>query len=313
MYQRRSKLLRRGKGYDFFQGYKKREQDVLEVLADLVVGKLFRWLMHLHIQSSVFLLIWDPTESFQGTVKFDKHGRPRCKNQNQLLSFILNSKILLNDRRAPKIPGKDQLNPLLSAVKVICSSLLFEHNELKHHVFAIEQLQHAVYAATNKAPIYHGIGHTDINMEWTMNCLDFFRYHMMSKESMMLSAKMEELPTVQKPSAWQEPLKNGAVALSKHWKGTYSFLDPREQLRLRDRSDEDDSDVYFSDKNIDEGKIQEGFPQTALHYKMRLTEVDASARLSSDPPSEVAETIRRTSSLLARGRRAQRSAKDTRP
>lgn len=39
MYQRRAKMLRRGTGYDFFRGYKKREQDVIEVLRDLIVGE----------------------------------------------------------------------------------------------------------------------------------------------------------------------------------------------------------------------------------------------------------------------------------
>lgn len=39
MYQRRAKMLQRGTSYDFFLGYKKREQDVVEILRDLIVGK----------------------------------------------------------------------------------------------------------------------------------------------------------------------------------------------------------------------------------------------------------------------------------
>lgn len=37
-YQRRMKLLRRGTGYDFYWGHSKREQDVVEVLQDIIVG-----------------------------------------------------------------------------------------------------------------------------------------------------------------------------------------------------------------------------------------------------------------------------------
>ncbi|KAH6615265.1 hypothetical protein C7974DRAFT_443417 [Boeremia exigua] len=237
-YQRRSKMLRRGTGYDFFRGYKKREQDVIEVLRDLIV------------------------ESFQGLVDEDGYGRPRCKNQDRLLGFILNSKILLNDRRAPDVRTrsetleKKEINPMLAAVKIMCSSLLFGYEGLKYHVFAIEQLQRAAYAATNKAPIYEGLNQTEINMEWVMKCLDFFRYHMMNTETVTLGDAMEDLSVLQKPTAWQQSLKNGTVPLSRHWKGTYSFLDPNEQRKLRCLSDDDDSDVYFSDKNIDEGKIQ---------------------------------------------------------
>ncbi|KAF2995871.1 hypothetical protein E8E13_004081 [Curvularia kusanoi] len=237
-YQRRSKMLRRGTGYDFFHGYRKREQDVIEVLRDLIV------------------------DSFQGTVDLDKHGRPRCKNQDRLFEFILNSKILLKDRRAsyglPRLDksGSKDVNPLLAAVQIMCSSLLFEHGSLKHHIFAIEQLQRAAYAAQSKAPIFEGLNHTDINMDWTMKCLDFFRYHMMNKDASTLSDTMEDLSPLQKPTAWQGPLKNGVAPLSKTWKGTYSFLDPREQRKLRQLADDDDTDTYFSDRNIDEGKIQ---------------------------------------------------------
>lgn len=159
---------------------------------------------------------------------------------------------------------------MLAAVKVVASSLLFEQDDFKHHVFAIEQLQRAVYAATNKAPIYEGFSHTDVNMVWVMQCLDFFRYHMMNKDTMTLSSAMDDLPAVQRPSAWQGPLKNGAVPLTKHWKGTYSYLQPKEQHKLRMLADDDDNDKCFSDKNIDEGKIQ--VSSEFVQCGVRLTE-----------------------------------------
>lgn len=219
-------------------------------------------MVHWWLLDCFAILTSHPSDSFQGTVEFDMHGRPRCKNQDRLLEFILDSKILLNDRRTPDVRTrsetnvKKEINPMLAAVKIICSSLLFELDDLKHHVFAVEQLQRAAYASTNSAPIYEGLYYTDINMAWVMKCLDFFRYHMMDRQTMTLSDAMEDLSALQKPTAWQEPLRNGALPLSKHWKGTYSFLDPREQKKLRTLPDDDDSDTYYSDHNIDEGKIQ---------------------------------------------------------
>jgi hypothetical protein len=38
-YQLRAKLLRRGTGYDFFRGHRRREADVVSVLRDLIVGE----------------------------------------------------------------------------------------------------------------------------------------------------------------------------------------------------------------------------------------------------------------------------------
>jgi hypothetical protein len=174
----------------------------------------------------------------------------------------LNSKILLNDRRPPGNAGrlgkgeKNGISALLAAVKIMCSPLLFEHEKLRHHVFAVEELQRIVYASTNKAPIFQGPSLMDINMEWIMKCLDFFRHFMMNKEASALSDAIKELPALQKPTAWQEPLKKGCVPLGRHWKGTYSFLDPKHQKKLRALPDDEYHDAYYNDHNIDEGKIQ---------------------------------------------------------
>jgi hypothetical protein len=208
------------------------------------------------------ILTYGFAESFGGTIEIDEYGRPRCKNQDRLFEFIISSKFLLQDRRTPPAiqrsdkAGAKEISPLLAAIRIVCSCLLFEHEDMKYHVFAIEQLQRAAYAASNKAPIFEGLHLTDINMDWTMKCLDFFRYHMINEDASTLSYTMEELSPLQKPTAWQGTLKNGAVPLSKTWKGTYSFLDPKEQRKLRNLSADDDSDAYFSDKNINEGKIQ---------------------------------------------------------
>lgn len=148
------------------------------------------------------------------------------------------------------------MNPMLAAVKIVCSPLLLEHENRKHYVFAVELLQRAVYASTNKAPIFVGISLSEVNMDWIMKCLDFFRHHMMNQEVITLSHTMEGLGVLQKPTAWQAPLQKGTFPLSKHWKGTYSFLAPNDQHKLRSLKDDDDSDTYFNDHNIDEGKIQ---------------------------------------------------------
>lgn len=203
--------------------------------------------------------------------------------------------MLLNDRRAPDARTrsekgeKNEINPILASVKIICSSLLLEYDCLKHqkhHVFAIEEIQRAVYAVTNKAPIYEGLDYTDVNMEWVMKCLDFFRYHMMTQEMGALGDAMDDLSVLQKPTAWQQSLKNGAVPLSRHWKGTYSFLDAKEQRKLRALPDDDDRDTYFIDKNIDEGKIQvywestqaEKQQSTNMHSLLNSTSFQSASR-----------------------------------
>jgi hypothetical protein len=174
------------------------------------------------------------------------------------MNFVLNSKILLNDRRAPS-PGRgepDAIHPVLAAVKLMCSHFLFELEGAKHNVFAVEESQRVVYMATNTAPMYSGPTMTTVNMDWILHCLHFFRHHMMNKETATLYDALDELSPRQKPSAWQGPLRKGSYPLSRHWKGTYSFLHQPEIDKIRELTSDEAGDKYFCDKNVDEGKVQ---------------------------------------------------------
>ncbi|KAF1835515.1 hypothetical protein BDW02DRAFT_523110 [Decorospora gaudefroyi] len=232
LYQRRSKLLRHGTRYDFFHGYEKHEAYVVRMLRDLIV------------------------ESFQGTTDVDEHGRPRCKNQTHLMNFIRNSRLLMDDRRPPQGPVSSVHETLL-AVKLMCSQFIFDLSGLEHNIFAFEESQYAVYRSSIAAPLFTG---TNVNMEWIMHCMKFFRHHMMNEEAQTLFDKIQELDVSQKPSAWREPLRQGAYPLSKYWKGTYSFLDNKEVMRLRCQGPGEE--VYI-DKNVDEGKIQLNFAENS--------------------------------------------------
>lgn len=138
----------------------------------------------------------------------------------------------------------------------MCSHFLFELEGIKHDVFAIEELQRTVYLPTSAARIYKGPNLTDVNMEWLLHCMDFFRYHMMNEEAETLFQSVNALAMTQKPSAWREPFRQGAYPLSKNWMGTYSFLDVTEIKKLRSLTSDQISGHYFIDKNVDEGKIQ---------------------------------------------------------
>ncbi|KAH3918232.1 hypothetical protein HBI56_143460 [Parastagonospora nodorum] len=233
IYQVRSKHLRRGVVYPFYRGHNRREVDAILVLKDLIV------------------------ESFQGSFGIDEFGRPRCKNHTVLRNFVLDSKILLNGRRAPPARNEpDSVHPMLAAVKLMCSHFLFELEDANHQVFALEESQRVVYMATNKAPLYSGPSLSEINMDWVLHCLNFFRDHMMNEAAATLYDAVSELSPMQKPSAWQEPLRNGSYTLGSHWKGTYSFLDVPEITKLRKMSSDEDAEAFFCDKNVDEGKIQ---------------------------------------------------------
>lgn len=259
------KYLRRGTGFDFFRGHKQREKDVVMVLRDLIAGEPPRFLSCIiplrgdeHLGSLELVVSDMVPESFQGPISSDEDGLPYCNNQFQLKNFVLNSKLLLNGRRAPspKRNEPNEVEPMLAAVKLMCSHFLFEIDGTRHNVFAAEESQRVVYMASNAAPLYTGINHTTVNMDWMLHCMQFFRNHMVSEELSSLFPAMRDLSRREKPSSWREPLRKGSYPLSKHWKGTYSFLDIREVDKLRKLPADQVGDEYLCDKNVDEGKIQ---------------------------------------------------------
>lgn len=215
--------------------------------------------LHLNFAANVFgVHNSHHAESFQGPVEADDFGRPRCKNQRRLFEFISNSKILVNDRRVPP-PTRgeaDHISPLLVAVKLMCSHFMFDLEGIQHDVFGFDDSQRAVYMPTNVAPIYKGPDLMKVNMQWLSHSLDFFRQHMLCQAACTMFDNMDCLHPTQKPSPWQAPLRLGAYPLTRHWKGTYSYLDFDEMKKFRRLTDEEASCEFFNDKNIDEGQIQ---------------------------------------------------------
>lgn len=238
-YTLRSKWLYRGTGVKFVRGHGKDERQVVEILAEMI------------------------NETFQGPAQLDEEGHPRCPNQVQLLKFIMDSRILLDKSRPPP-PKKGQptyVDQRLAAVKLMCAHFLFDLEGLNQYVFAVEESQQAVYAPTNEAPIYTGPSKTDVNLEWVLHCLNFFRHHMTNKHASQLCDKMRDLPASQKPSVWRGPLKNGSHPLGKYWKGTYAYLENPDLQKFRRMSEDKKKalrteDIYFADMNVEEGQIQ---------------------------------------------------------
>jgi hypothetical protein len=160
-------------------------------------------------------------------------------------------------------------NPELTAVQVMCAQLLFQlqMDGPKYDIYCFDESQRMVYAHHTLEPIFKGHGDLQVNMEWILHCMNFFRHHMIRPEAQSLYETMSDLEVGDRPSAWRAPLKDGSYPLSKHWKGTYSYLDPNELYRIRSRIGKKSrhSEEIFVDKNIEEGEdgqIQVRYPYT---------------------------------------------------
>jgi hypothetical protein len=243
LYRERWALLRRfvtmktAPQYQFVRGHTPREKAIVRILRDLI------------------------NQSFTGHAQLDDGNRRHCLNMERLKEFVLESRLLLGGRRPP--PPKANEDPTvdvsLAAIRVMATHFLFDQALQPGNWFAIDDAQKAVYAATNEAPLYGGPYKNILNMEWVLQCVNFFRYYMSGPLASDLHDTMQDLDESQKPSAWEEPLKSGSYPLGSHWKGTYAFLEHNDLRRFRKLAREGKhAQQIFTDLYVDEGKIQVG-------------------------------------------------------
>jgi hypothetical protein len=194
-------------------------------------------------------------------VECNEDEYPHCPNLTHIAKFVLNSKMFLRPKKVPKSILKKgdaaiaAAKSELQAIKVMCSHFLFDSGTALP-VWEVEEAQQAVYAPTNQAPIFQGPQKDEINMEWLLYCMNFFRNYMTSETMGTMCSNIQDLPVGDKPSAWRASLKEGCSPLGKHWRGTFAFLKNNEELeRFRGQSRKW-QDVVFMDHYVDEGKIQ---------------------------------------------------------
>ncbi|KAF1972947.1 hypothetical protein BU23DRAFT_466658 [Bimuria novae-zelandiae CBS 107.79] len=215
----------------FVHGHSRGEKTIVSVLTELIV------------------------ESFADGIRLDDDGHPHCPNMVLLRLFALESKLLVGGKRPPPAKPNQSTDDSLLAARLMLSHFLFDQATPLASWFAIDDAQKAVYAATNRAPLYLGPDKDLVNLEWTLQCMNFFRYYMTTPEASQL---FDAMGGVEVPSPWREPLKSGSRPFGQCWKGTYSFLDHNELVRFRKyaSSGKEDDGMIFADLNVDEGKIQ---------------------------------------------------------
>ncbi|KAF2189704.1 hypothetical protein K469DRAFT_561995 [Zopfia rhizophila CBS 207.26] len=226
-YEDRKMCLRLGTGVKFHCGNEKSERKVMQVLKDLI------------------------NESYQGAVhylSYDPWGRPLCPNQKHLINFIRNSRNLMNVKRQRS--ADERVSPQLAAIQLMCAHFLFGQEKMSFNICPFDESQKAVYETAKVAPIFHGFNKQQVNMEWVLHCLNFFRYHMMDKVTATLRDTVAQMDATQKPYAWCSELQEGSYPLSKYWKGTYAYLDRHELDDIRSATV---NEFGFIDRNVEPG------------------------------------------------------------
>jgi hypothetical protein len=118
-------------------------------------------------------------------------------------------------------------NDVLPLIQLVLSSQALQLG--CDRIFAFEESQRAAYLSVAEAPIFTGFNSLDVNIEWTLHMVNFFRYHMLRKEEQTLYDAYKDIATksagLAHPQLWKEKLSNSDITapIGKEWKGTYGM------------------------------------------------------------------------------------------
>ncbi|KAH7114224.1 hypothetical protein B0J11DRAFT_496496 [Dendryphion nanum] len=234
LYRDRAWIFNKGITVKFEYGRTRKEIKVIEALKGLIL------------------------ESFKGS-KRKCNDNGHCLNQQAIVKFLLASRYFMNIRELPSPNSEMPVSEVLGAIRIMCAQLMLEMDGPRYDILSFDDSQKLVYSHWRTEPIFYGHSTLHVNMKWVLHCLNFFRHHMIKEEAGTLRSTMIDQEDSQKPTAWRSIVEESshASAVSRHWKGTYAFIDPRELQQLRSRRNNDDS--IFVDQNIDQGEksIQE--------------------------------------------------------
>ncbi|KAE9976183.1 hypothetical protein EG328_002735 [Venturia inaequalis] len=195
------------------------------------------------------------------------------RNITALEHFVKSTNIMdVIFTRAPKSarfgisqPGDE----LIHLVQLVLSALALR---IEHRtVWSFDVSQRMAYMSMLAEPLFKGPSGTDVNIDWALHVVNFFRYHALRSEEGTLHGPWMDLTEQNDglglPQLMKAGLSNlGPASIGQNWKGTYAFLDRGEVRQIRNSTR--GQGRLFQDKNIEngEGAIQRlklEFPPTA--------------------------------------------------
>ena len=123
---------------------------------------------------------------------------------------------------------------LLQTLQVLCAPMLLSFEpHIFHHHYGFPDSQSAVYNTANVLPIFGGCNGLDVNMEFILHNINFWKYHILRKAEGTLCDAFENLDEDERPRWWSSQLKEGPQKLGKHWKGSYAYVETTEIDSMR--------------------------------------------------------------------------------
>jgi hypothetical protein len=141
--------------------------------------------------------------------------------------FYVNQDLLLCVFYPARTPSKNIMTvprQLLHTIQAMLAPALLtlNHPGILQALYCFPDSQLSVYSNDD---IFQGCYRLDINMEWVLHHINFWKYHMTRREEHTLFEAYEELAKDERPRFWSKQLKNGGGELGKNWKGSYAYVE----------------------------------------------------------------------------------------
>ncbi|KAI7209615.1 hypothetical protein KC333_g8640 [Hortaea werneckii] len=182
------------------------------------------------------------------------------KNLRLIYKFVQNYDLLdvvmATDHKKEKdllcLP-KQLLCTIWSLLAPAMLSLDFEHAP----TLGFPDSQQVVYGTTAEHPIFGGCNGLDINMEWVVHHLNFWKYHMVRSEENTLYHAFKHLSPNETPQFWNRQLELGGSKLGKYWKGSYAYVERGEVSMIRAGEGHEDTIQDLFNGETDIGSFQD--------------------------------------------------------
>ena len=127
--------------------------------------------------------------------------------------------------------------------------------------FSFPDSQLAAYGTKSDYPIFGGCNGLDVNMEWLLHNVNFWKYHMLRPAENTLYPSFSALAADKTPRFWRDQLVNGVSKLGTYWKGSYAYIEREEiddlrasnggNIDIQDQFNGDEAQSMFQDMRLE--------------------------------------------------------------
>ncbi|KAF2722854.1 hypothetical protein K431DRAFT_283679 [Polychaeton citri CBS 116435] len=175
------------------------------------------------------------------------------------------------------------VNPLLYTIQVLMTPALLSlddsHFLFRNTLWSFPRSQQMAYSSAAEWPIFGGASGLDVNMEWVLHNVNFWRHHTTRRHEATLHHAFSELSVDEMPQFWDERLAqidkhaDPSKRIGRLWKGSYAYIDRSEVRKMR-------AGLNTQSPILDHLNAEEGDDDVFQEVKLEIVDDDDSGQVT---------------------------------